>query len=212
LGRRGKGDIVARGIRFSVKLGSLITGALLLAALASTPALAQQDLDCADFDSQTEAQVELERDRSDPHGLDADNDGRACETFDYSDGGGGGGDGGTDLDCADFPSQAAAQAEFRRDPSDPHGLDADNDRIACEDFDYAGAGDEQDPGATAAQYDDTAVPEKTPPEVVAKKEVITETIPEKPLPVTGGPSPWALSVFGLALVGAGVGLRVFRGR
>ena len=37
-----------------------------------------------------------------------------------------------DLDCADFPSQAAAQAELRRDPSDPHGLDTDRDGIACE--------------------------------------------------------------------------------
>ena len=37
-----------------------------------------------------------------------------------------------DLDCKDFPSQAAAQAELRRDPSDPHGLDADRDGIACE--------------------------------------------------------------------------------
>jgi hypothetical protein len=56
------------------------------------------------------------------------------------------------------------------------------------------------------------VPEKSPPEVVVKKEVITKTIPEKPLPVTGGPSPWAMTVIGLALVGAGVGLRIFRGR
>jgi len=37
-----------------------------------------------------------------------------------------------DLDCKDFPSQAAAQAELRRNPSDPHGLDADRDGIACE--------------------------------------------------------------------------------
>lgn len=37
-----------------------------------------------------------------------------------------------DLDCRDFPNQAAAQAELRRDPSDPHQLDADRDGIACE--------------------------------------------------------------------------------
>jgi hypothetical protein len=37
-----------------------------------------------------------------------------------------------DLDCADFASQADAQAEFQRDPSDPHGLDPDGDGIACE--------------------------------------------------------------------------------
>jgi micrococcal nuclease len=37
-----------------------------------------------------------------------------------------------DKDCKDFPSQAAAQAELRADPTDPHGLDADRDGIACE--------------------------------------------------------------------------------
>ncbi|AXB45929.1 excalibur calcium-binding domain-containing protein [Amycolatopsis albispora] len=37
-----------------------------------------------------------------------------------------------DKDCADFPTQAAAQAELAKDPSDPHGLDADKDGYACE--------------------------------------------------------------------------------
>ncbi|WP_447974296.1 excalibur calcium-binding domain-containing protein [Nitrospira sp. Kam-Ns4a] len=37
-----------------------------------------------------------------------------------------------DLDCQDFPSQAAAQAELRKDPSDPHRLDRDRNGIACE--------------------------------------------------------------------------------
>ncbi|TLW93906.1 excalibur calcium-binding domain-containing protein [Saccharomonospora piscinae] len=37
-----------------------------------------------------------------------------------------------DLDCANFSTQAEAQAEFDRDPSDPHRLDADDDGIACE--------------------------------------------------------------------------------
>jgi hypothetical protein len=34
--------------------------------------------------------------------------------------------------CSDFPSQAAAQAYFRADASDPSGLDGDRDGIACE--------------------------------------------------------------------------------
>lgn len=42
------------------------------------------------------------------------------------------GSSGGDKNCSDFPSQAAAQAELRSDPSDPHGLDADKDGIACE--------------------------------------------------------------------------------
>lgn len=37
-----------------------------------------------------------------------------------------------DLNCSDFPNQAAAQAELRRDPSDPHRLDTDRDGLACE--------------------------------------------------------------------------------
>jgi hypothetical protein len=43
-----------------------------------------------------------------------------------------------DLDCADFATQQEAQAELERDPSDPHGLDADNDGIACEDLSSGG--------------------------------------------------------------------------
>ena len=37
-----------------------------------------------------------------------------------------------DLDCSSFADQAAAQAALDADPSDPHGLDADRDGIACE--------------------------------------------------------------------------------
>ncbi|UJW34380.1 excalibur calcium-binding protein [Saccharothrix sp. AJ9571] len=37
-----------------------------------------------------------------------------------------------DKDCADFATQADAQAEWAKDPSDPHGLDADDDGYACE--------------------------------------------------------------------------------
>ena len=51
-------------------------------------ASAQEDLDCANFVTQEEAQEELERDPFDPNVLDADDDGEACEeSF------GGGGDG-----------------------------------------------------------------------------------------------------------------------
>lgn len=41
------------------------------------------DLDCGDFDTQAQAQRELERDSSDPNRLDADDDGQACEAYDY---------------------------------------------------------------------------------------------------------------------------------
>ena len=38
-----------------------------------------------------------------------------------------------DLDCADFVTQAEAQAAYDTDPSDPNSLDAD-DGEACEVF------------------------------------------------------------------------------
>ena len=45
---------------------------------------------------------------------------------------------GADLDCSDFASQAEAQAELASDPSDPNGLDADNDGQACETSSFGG--------------------------------------------------------------------------
>ena len=43
-------------------------------------------------------------------------------------------------DCASFGSQESAQAEYDRNPSDPSNLDADNDGIACEEYDYGVGG------------------------------------------------------------------------
>jgi hypothetical protein len=37
-----------------------------------------------------------------------------------------------DRDCADFPTQAAAQDALFEDVTDPHGLDANNNGVACE--------------------------------------------------------------------------------
>jgi hypothetical protein len=48
-----------------------------------------------------------------------------------------------DLDCKDFPSQAAAQQNLKDNPSDPNHLDANHNGIACEDFPYASAGNSQ---------------------------------------------------------------------
>lgn len=44
-----------------------------------------------------------------------------------------------DLDCKDFSSQAAAQANLNANPSDPNGLDANHNGVACEDFTYGSA-------------------------------------------------------------------------
>ncbi|QXV60485.1 excalibur calcium-binding domain-containing protein [Amycolatopsis sp. TNS106] len=123
---------------------SLFGPASVAFALAEAPAIA--DLDCGNFRFQEDAQAELEKDRSDPHNLDNDNDGIACETLRKR------GTGpaesstpttppvvtetrtprATDKDCADFPSQAAAQAELKKNPRDPHKLDGDHDGYACE--------------------------------------------------------------------------------
>ena len=207
-----------------------VTCSLLVAGMAA----AQTDqYDCASFDSQEEAQAELENNPSDPSNLDADDDGIACEVYDYGDEGGGGGPdldcadfatqteaqaeydsdptdphgldgdddgiacedqsgGGADLDCRNFPTQEAAQAALRRDTSDPNGLDADNDGEACEDFDYA-------PNPADQQY------EKEPPP--GKEDVIIKTVPDKPLPKTGG-FPLFLGAGFMLLAATVLGLRV----
>jgi hypothetical protein len=73
-------------------LAVLLLGATAFAARMAwefTPdAFAQDDLDCADFATQEEAQAALDADPSVPNGLDADSDGIACEEL-----GSGGGDG-----------------------------------------------------------------------------------------------------------------------
>ena len=129
----------------------------------------------------------MNRDPSDPHGLDADDDGIACQEL-----AGDGGTGGGDVDCANFATQQEAQAELARDPTDPHNLDADDDGVACEDLSGTG-------GADDAQYN------------AGGKEVtvIVETIPNKKILVdTRGPSlPMIGGVFfALGLVSLGIGL------
>lgn len=57
--------------------------ALVILLVLAAPAFAQDDLNCADFDSQAEAQAHFDSDPSDPDGLDADNDDEACEEHDY---------------------------------------------------------------------------------------------------------------------------------
>lgn len=52
-------------------------------AVFSSPASAVADRDCPDFSSQAEAQAALDSAPSDPERLDRDNDGQACEDFDY---------------------------------------------------------------------------------------------------------------------------------
>ena len=80
-------------------LGVIIVAALILAVFSarfawetipSAQAQSGHEFNCADFDTQEEAQAEFSSDPSDPSGLDADSDGEACEELDS------GGDGGAD--------------------------------------------------------------------------------------------------------------------
>jgi hypothetical protein len=90
-----------------------------------------RDRNCPAFQSQPEAQAFFEAaggPDSDPHGLDGDNDGIACESLPLI-------PPGTDRNCPSFATHAEAQAFFEAAGGpqlDPHGLDRDNDGIACE--------------------------------------------------------------------------------
>ncbi len=130
---------------------ALLTAVLLSLALC-VPVLAGEagggagDRNCEDFDSQGAAQDFFESEggpEDDPNRLDADNDGQACDDFDYgaSEGSGGSDDSG-DRDCPDFESQDEAQNFFESEggpEDDPNRLDADNDGQACEDSDFGGS-------------------------------------------------------------------------
>ncbi len=182
------------GRKFVKKLLYIATLGLVASMMLAPAALAQIDYDCADFATQEEAQQFLLA--GDPYGLDADNDGMACDNLAM------GGTGMTqqpttptqgDLDCADFASQAEAQATFNADPSDPNGLDADGDGIACE---------ENTPTTpTATQY--------TAPTTTAPTTTTATTAPTMAeLPATGGIS--LMLPAGVLLASGLIGLGVMR--
>jgi len=126
-----------------------------------------------------------------------------------------------DLNCADFPSQAAAQREYERDRSDPNNLDADNDGQACEDFDYSSSGTGGS-GAADYQYRDSGAGSRgdgsrgagsrgAADHQYGNDDVIKGTIPDRRLANTGG-SPLILPA-GALLLSAGLllGRSVIRG-
>jgi hypothetical protein len=61
-----------------------------------------------------------------------------------------------DQNCDDFESQAAAQAHLRQDPSDPDGLDDDNDGVACENHPDYPEGSPRDETPIGTDGDDVA--------------------------------------------------------
>ncbi len=102
-----------------MRIGRLAwTGLLLLSAImviAGSERAIAGDLDCSDFETQEEAQENLAP--GDPDGLDADDDGIACETL-PSGGGGGEGGGSTEPAAPEPPpyklSKPAARAEAKQ--------------------------------------------------------------------------------------------------
>jgi hypothetical protein len=92
------------------------------------PALAADDLNCDDFSSQVQAQATFDADPSDPNNLDEDDDGQACEDFNYGStagtgtgtgiGTGGGGNG----QVATPPAGGVATGDGSSAGSDTHAL------------------------------------------------------------------------------------------
>ena len=66
----------------AMRLGMTAAASAVLAAALCFPlagVAAAQDLDCANFQTQAEAQAVYNQNPSDPHNLDGDDDGKACE-------------------------------------------------------------------------------------------------------------------------------------
>ncbi len=80
--------------------GGAVVGAAVavIAATAIAVPSAVADKNCSDFSNQADAQRVLDRDRSDPNGLDGDGNGKGCESLPCPCGSGGGGGGGGDGD------------------------------------------------------------------------------------------------------------------
>lgn len=108
-----------------------------------------EDRDCSEFRTQEEAQALFETSGpGDPHGLDGDGNGLACEGLlsapsqetpaapeadDPAQPSGLPACARGDCDCADFATHTEAQAFYEsQGPGDPHGLDRDLDGLACE--------------------------------------------------------------------------------
>ena len=91
-----------------------------------------------------------------------------------------------DLDCSDFEYQEDAQAVYDEDPSDPHGLDGnDDDGVACESL-PSRDGDSAAAASTPTETD-TETPEPTT-ETATTTETDTETPTPKPT-TTDTPEP-----------------------
>jgi hypothetical protein len=166
-----------------------------LTLILGAPVFAQEDqYDCASFGSQESAQATYDADPSDPSNLDADDDGEACEDYDY-------GTTGTSPQGGDAGGETTATAE------DASGADRQSaDAFRCETFLKVVRDDR---GNVRQQYQgDELIVRRF--EQCLSEDVIADTIVNRKLPDTGGPFP--LLVLGLAAValGALAGIVVLR--
>lgn len=180
--------------------GGTLRRLLLLAALCmaavfvfAPAAMAQDEFDCSDFDTQEEAQAEFNSDPSDPSGLDEDDgadDGIACETLPS-----GGGSTATPMADDDSASPMADDSASPDASADP-----------CPDPDFPR---ETPDGCQASDLPDVSNSVSATPTATATAESDDEgsaSASASPLPETGGVvSPAALSVVAaLLLVGGGI--------
>lgn len=108
------------------------------------------------------------------------------------------------LNCDDFTSQAEAQATLEADSSDPNGLDADNDGLACEDSLPAAEPTVEEPTVEESTVEEPMVEEPVVEEPVVEEPMVEEPMAmETVLPDTGGLSVLMLGA-GALLVAGGV--------
>ena len=106
-----------------------------------------------------------------------------------------------EFDCASFNSQAEAQAELRRDPSDPSGLDGPigtasdgTSGVACEVYPYDDPARDETPvdvggGSPPSTTITTPPPTTSPPPTTIITPPPTTSPPPKTLPPTTNPPP-----------------------
>ena len=97
-----------------------------------------QDRNCSDFDTWQAAQSFFELEGgpgSDPHGLDRDGDGVACQSLPGAPDSASSSSATDSRNCSDFDTWSEAQSFYESEggpTSDPHRLDRDGDGIACQ--------------------------------------------------------------------------------
>jgi hypothetical protein len=112
-----------------------------------------------------------------------------------------------EFNCDDFATQEEAQAVYDQDPSDPHGLDADDDGIACEELP---SGATVDDATTAPVEPLTAGPTATAP-ADAQYAPDDATGGTAALPETGGlVGALSLAALGLLVAGGLISARIIR--